>query len=109
MSYLDWHVGMKVVCIDIAWPDHAPDLVRRGVRFPEAGRIYTIREMLPHPSDQRIFVRLNEIQNPVISYRGSSPQEVCFGARRFRPIQKRKTDISCFAALLNDQKHEEPA
>lgn len=104
MSYLDWHVGMKVVCIDIPWPAHAADCAAKGCRFPEPGRIYTIREIGVAKDDGKVYVRLCEIVNPRVNQRPWPAGEPRFGARRFRPLVSRKTDISVFQQMLSPSK-----
>jgi len=109
MSYLDWHVGMKVVCLDIEWPRHAAAVVAKGCRLPEPGRIYTIREIGVAQEDGKVYVRLREIRNPRITFKPWAAGEPRFGARRFRPLQPRKTDISIFTAMLAGAKERERA
>jgi len=109
MNYLDWYVGMKVVCIDIPWSPNVAFAVARGCRLPEAGRIYTIRDLGVSRRGGEVIIRLCEIRNPriaVISLRASEPG---FSAWRFRPLQKHKTDISIFKAMLTDTKQKVPA
>lgn len=106
-QYLDWHVGMKVVCLDIAWPAHAASIAAKGCRFPELGRIYTIREIGVAQEDGKVYVRLREIVNPRVNLRPWPAGEPRFGARRFRPVQTRKTDISCFQQMLAPSKVKE--
>lgn len=106
MSYVNWHAGMKVVCLDIEWPPLAAAAVANGCRLPEPGRIYTIREIDVDARDGKVYVRLCEIRNPRVKLHPWSPGEPKFGARRFRPLQPRKTDISIFTDMLRDQRDE---
>jgi hypothetical protein len=98
MSYLDWHVGMKVVCVDddADWTYHAPI---------KAGQTYTIRSVWPHPYTAEIGVCLREVTNPVHPEAGI---EIGYEARRFRPLVARKTDISIFTQMLTGSKQKEP-
>lgn len=52
MSYHDWYVGMKVVCVDAGIRQH-PRL-HNDMNGLEKGRVYTIREIgitpQPHPA-----------------------------------------------------------
>lgn len=99
MSYRDWHVGMKVVCID--------DAGVPGARLYR-GSVYTIKSIRMSDRDSYfkgvpgpwLVVELVEIINPT----GTG-----FNVRRFRPVQPRKTDISLFTAMLNGQRQDEPA
>lgn len=108
MRYLDWHVGMKVVCVGCegtpkpkgfwqAWQKHW------GIIKPQRREAYTIRDMRMG-SDGDLRVRLVEIVNPVIEYNDAPPQEPWFFGRAFRPVQTRKTDISVFQQLLAPSK-----
>lgn len=105
-TYRDWHVGMKVVCVGGTPPSPAMNEYAKRNRLsrPCLNKVYTIREITvivfegaPHPA-----VRLQELDNShvVIREHGGEP---AFLARRFRPVQKRKTDISQFTAMLNSQ------
>lgn len=108
MAYLDWKVGDKVVCVDDR-PSGLPgtDADLDGLR---RGSVYTIRSIgqVPgyHPAAGLIVINLTEIHRRV---RGSSNNEIGFDARRFRPVQTRKTDISQFTAMLHDQRQKVPA
>lgn len=93
-SYTDWHVGMKVVCVDGA--------SRPGYKYiieelPQAGRIYTIREIGPVPSFHsdrgKLAVKLAEIHRV--------EDRLGWRVERFRPVKTRQTDISIFTAMLS--------
>jgi len=98
MSYLDWHVGMKVVCVV------GDDMNDFGFRELETRHVYTIRWVGPasHRGQAYVGVRLFET-----GQRGRG--DVPFRANRFRPVQTRKTDISQFQAMLHDQRQKVPA
>lgn len=86
----DWHVGMKVVCVNdinsVRPPTHSGLL---------KNRIYTIRNFEPPPPF------LDKAQLRVEESKG------VYFCDRFRPVQPRKTDISIFTSLL--LKVKEPA
>lgn len=94
MSYLDWHVGMEVVCIRSGAP-HWPAFARK---FIVKDRIYTIAGL--HESPDEIPVYLSFIGGPVCPD-GTQAEYECIS---FRPIEKRKTDISIFTAMLKGKK-----
>ncbi|PAQ03699.1 hypothetical protein LRP31_25620 [Mesorhizobium mediterraneum] len=101
MSYLDWKVGDQVVCVD-TWARENDGNGYGDEVGPIAGQIYTIREIgFLHPTIHRLQVRLFEIENVVHRYNDIGMWEQTFYASRFRPVQKRSTDISLFRALLN--------
>lgn len=104
-----FHIGQKVVCIGLPWPDHAWIAASFGTQFPEPGKIYTIRWVGVSERDGNAYVRLGEIINPIIVVPPWEQGEARFGARRFRPLVTRKTDISVFTALLNTSKQGVPA
>lgn len=98
MSYLDWHVGMKVVCVDplYTWSE--------GSEL-EKGRVYTIRAIGPwvRNSDPSVslsvgvwLAEIHDRSEPDFLEDGDIP----FRASRFRPVKTRKTDISIFTAML---------
>lgn len=85
MSHLDWYVGMKVVCVDA---EHG------GRPLLRKGRIYTIRHLEPE------FVGLQEPS----TWSDEAGAEAGWFYSRFRPVQRRKTDISVFTAMLSKPK-----
>lgn len=106
-QYLDWKVGDKVVCISV------PEDMGYGHQLPEIRRIYTIRQ-IGLGLAFGVVVKLDEIRNQSRTYNSSKfgrtvTGEICFGARHFRPVQTRKTDISIFTAMLHDQRQKVPA
>jgi len=102
MSYRDWHVGMKVVCVD----DSNRTYEHMGFTYVKKGSVYTIREMY---MTTRLAILVEEVVNRPAAVRGHGIREPGFGACHFRPVQPRKTDISIFTAMLNNQRQEEPA
>lgn len=109
MTHLDWHVGMKLVCVDAA------DTTSSGAVELIEGRIYTLR-WIGNRSDwlgRYIGVRLVEIVREPSFFldqihfdlHGETP----FNASRFRPLLKRATDISVFTAMLHGQRQQVPA
>jgi hypothetical protein len=105
MSYLNWHVGMKVECLDALAFDiryHGPD-----EQLPVIGCIYTIREIgRHHPKHPEcVTIRLVECVNrPWPRNECAFPIELFFYAQDYRPVQKRATDISIFTAMLTTTK-----
>jgi hypothetical protein len=108
MSILDWHAGMKVVCVDAA------DTNNCGEVELTLGRIYTLR-WVGSRSDwfgDYIGVRLVEVvRKPALfidemhfAHHGEMP----FRASRFRPLVKRAADISVFTAMLDGQRQQVP-
>lgn len=86
--------GAKVVCIKGA-PKSAID-----GPAPQTHGIYTVRGFYKGPQwDQLLLVEFvnNELMHP-------DGHEVGWDIRRFRPLVKRKTDISIFTATLHDQR-----
>lgn len=87
MSYLDWHVGMKVVCVkEDAWQHYtgpkAPVVVN-----PTREEICTIGAIDSFKDE--VFIALQEYGHTTF-----------YDAAHFRPVQKRTTDISALKALL---------
>jgi hypothetical protein len=103
-----FHVGQKVVCVD-GW---AHDGSGYGYEIgPVKGQVYTIRNIgfLNATTPDVLVVRLSEIRNPEMYYRGTGLYEPSFRASRFRPVVARKTDISVFKAMLKPSKKRVPA
>ena len=94
MSYRDWYVGMKVVCVAKGrWTSLDGD---SGLPKPKFGEVCTITGFVKH--EEEIFLTLA----------GYDPFDI-FDIRQFRPLEERKTDISVFTAMLTDQRQKEPA
>lgn len=107
MSYLDWHVGMKVVCVI-----DGPDVRASGCRWADGeavveGQVYTLTRIFTD-SDGNAIVWLREVERSPIS-KAFIGDEAGYGAWRFRPVQTRKTDISIFTAMLDGAKERERA
>jgi hypothetical protein len=85
MTYRDWHVGMKVVCVDNSTWEHRLKL----------NGVYTIAAIDTAHFDDRLYIGLVETPSKNI---------LQWLASRFRPVQPRKTDISVFTRMLNKDK-----
>lgn len=110
MSYRDWYVGMKVVCVNDTFDERRPLAAVAQELIPTQGYIYTVREigiLLPWKRPE-VCVRLVEIINPIKLYRSPDLKfnryERCFLASRFRPVQARATDISIFTSMLSPER-----
>lgn len=103
MSYLDWKVGDKLVCVDAESHGKYTSWVTIGdLDGLTAGETYTIRKIAPYGYDGKVCVWLNEIVRPLRGNVCQQHGECGFDPRRFRPVQKRKTDISIFQRLLTN-------
>jgi len=102
-AYRDWKVGDKVVCLQTWFEPCGGYGDEVG---PVEGVIYTIREIgyLSPSIPGKVHVRLCEIVNKARPCQVVGIWEQTFRASRFRPVQKRKTDISIFTAMLTDNK-----
>lgn len=105
MSYRDWHVGMKVVCIADSYRPWSAPAAGEVPNLPRKGQVYTIRSF--HKSGNLWLV---EIRNKRRVWR-TGRHEYAFHPSRFRPVQPRKTDISLFHEILRKttKKVGEPA
>ena len=95
-------VGDKVECVS-TWDG----ITYYGEVGPVAGSVYTIREIgiLNPDYPEMVTVRLVELVNEAREYSltrlvGHASFEPSFDARRFRPVEPRKTDISIFTDML---------
>lgn len=101
-------VGQKVVCVD-----HMNN--SQTFKLPEIkkGRTYKIRELGIQVVDgvgifdDEVTVWLEGISRPYKTDCGVN--DIGFRCSRFRPVVERKTDISCFTAMLNPSKEQVPA
>lgn len=95
MNYRDWQVGMQVVCIEDTTRISAD--VRLFPAMPEKGKVYAISFITTALAE--VGIHVHGIDNPLLGNR-----QGLFPARWFRPVQPRKTDISCFTQMLNPSK-----
>lgn len=95
MDYRQWHVGMKVVCVQDELDGAEPP-------FPVRGTVYTISWI--GMSGGFLVIDLVELPNPetVHFWRGYRPEV-------FRPVETRTTDISIFQAMLTPKRETERA
>lgn len=104
-DYTKWYVGMKVVFIVKNNGRNSNHGGYGNETDPVFGKIYTIRDLgideLYGPT-----LRLVEIVNPIQEYRTAAGiiinEEVWFVCSNFRPVEERKTDISIFKKLIQD-------
>jgi hypothetical protein len=105
-SYLNWHVGMKVVCANADGKRIYGDSFKpqdNGEQKPKVGKVYTIRALMAFGGG--VYLHLDEVHNSPRHY--LFPDGVCrhvetpWHASYFRPVQTRKTDISIFTAMLH--------
>ncbi|GLQ36730.1 hypothetical protein GCM10007908_03500 [Rhizobium albus] len=113
MSWQDWHIGMKVVCVGYEGTPKPPGFWEEwckdwGIIKPDRGCVYTIRDMRIM-SDGVLRIRLDEIRNPIVAFVDAPNQEPWFTAKAFRPVAGKKTDISVFTAMLDGVRQVEPA
>ena len=98
MSFRDWQVGDRVVCVDGDW--YYPPA--SGRPWPlVTGEVYTIANIGKGCGFYRSFVHgvvidLVEVKNPDDPYLETPG----FNASRFRKVEPRKTDISVFERFL---------
>ena len=93
---MNFHVGQKIVCVkDSPWRNGYTDEA-----CPTYGNIYTIRAIkIFEQFDNGVGLHLCEIVNAPREYQIGFT-ECFFQASRFRPLAKRKTDISIFQEML---------
>ena len=102
---MTFYVGQKVVCIDDNFDPlwKGPFSTGHIPILPTKGSVYTIRRILPDfpfSNSVALGILLEEIVNAEVPLIGGV-QEHPFGARRFRPVVERKTDISVFTEILD--------
>lgn len=112
-THRDWHVGMKVVCIQGIMPQAYGSISLRGQtvgtapdpHYPEQGAIYTVRHINPIDVDY-VLILLEEVRNDHLQSFIRGGLEPGFDAKYFRPVQPRKTSIDVFTAMLTDQRRK---
>lgn len=101
---MDCHfqVGQKVV-LAVPYGETAQfEAFLNGDTLPVPNVVYTIKEIEWVAADEIVFIRLNEISNPIPDH---MEREAAFNAARFRPIVERGTEtgMSILRDLLNKQ------
>lgn len=110
MSYLDWKVGDRVVCIASAERIALMQSTRPGSNYPASKSVYTIREIRDDADlGGSLCVLLGEVSNAHLIGRPGYIREPGFPLHGFRKVHPRKTDISIFIAILHGQHDKVPA
>jgi hypothetical protein len=86
-------VGQKVVCIRDEWEQ--PEYEEKQ---PIAGKTYTIRALIAY--NDEVFLKFEEIVNPVFAWESGDHDEAAFEAVHFRPLQELKKPAFDFEALV---------
>lgn len=100
-------VGQKVVCIDADMGFPEGHVVLEEIRYPEVGKLYTIKAITVGCVTGTPCVELEEIPKQIVTiFANGEPFNglIYFSAAAFRPVQTRKTDISVFTKMLNQTK-----
>lgn len=94
-----FHIGQEVVCIR----DNYNAINWKFIpNKPIKGNTYIIRDIVNIKIFNRIGLIFEEIHNPVVNWADVGTMESPFCSTRFRPVIKRKTDISIFNEILNN-------
>jgi hypothetical protein len=80
----DWHPGQEIVCINTEWMNGRVSVV------PIKGHIYTIENIIDDGDEHGISFHLMEMKTINAWYHW-----------HFKPLKKKKTDISAIIELLN--------
>ena len=89
-------IGQKVCCRDV---EIDPLWKSRGETLPQAGEIYTIRDI--SLVNDKAYLRFKEITNPQLHY-NTGFEECKFPYIYFEPLVENEIDISIFARILDD-------
>jgi hypothetical protein len=106
-----FYVGQEIICIDDSCDDKYVNRSLCGLDIVlidnldglTKGNIYTIRAICFCLYARIDLIWLNEIVRPL----DQDNYEMGYHPNRFRPIQKKKTDISIFTSMLKDIKDKE--
>ncbi len=96
---MSFYGGQKVVCVDASSMGQA-GCWRKGEALVE-GMTYTIRRFFLRKGEPT--VHLFEVERTDAS-KAEWGDDVGYAAERFRPLVERKTDISIFTKMLNQNK-----
>lgn len=107
-----FRTGQKVVCIDPTWgaPTGSELQKARCPNLPTKGAVYRIRSthflQVYQGKPSQWFVRLYEVVNPTLPDGHGKDAEAIFDAKKYRPLDERKTDISVLKQLLVPKKRK---
>lgn len=109
-----FHIGQEVVCVNDSVHPRNKELAARniivlgGLDGLKKGTHYTIAGFEWDPLFEEQCVVLAELKRPNRNYfvRLVRRDTRGFAVWRFRPVQKRQTDISSLVALLNPVNHK---
>jgi len=83
-------IGEKIKCINGDFSQLSAhtkqDLWFEHLRFPEEGKIYTVRSIVPIPAKQSTGLLLEEIKNPRVYPHNGLVVEINFDEKRFRKL-----------------------
>jgi hypothetical protein len=108
----NFYVGQEVVCVndDVdVWPNSRISI--GGLDGLKRGQHYTVAEIFIHSLHNIPCIRVKEIVRESIFEPNPDrpdPDQQGYFAFRFRPVQKRQTDISALEKLLRPIKAKEP-
>lgn len=108
MSKCNLHVWQKVVCVKNWNSDQVKRAAEIGIKLPVKGVVYTVRSVEIVYAGQT-HIKLHEIVNAPVQYGDVGLREQAFCHTSFEPVVERKTDISCFKAMLNPTRSAVPA
>lgn len=107
-----FHVGQKVVCVSAEYEFPPEYEVTAPIEMPVVGQIYTVHTIVHDEVNDLVCIRVEDIADQWVPARKNGKVgkgRVYFEHDLFRPLVTRKTDISCFKALLNTTKAPEVA
>lgn len=105
---MSFRVGQKVVRVKGQRGDAMfSGLARSDYSYPEYGEVCTVATINHWP--RGAIITLREHDNSHLMARYCATYEPGFAAKCFRPVVKRKTDISIFTKMLDDARSKEPA
>jgi hypothetical protein len=95
-----FYIGQEVICVK----ESSNDVHRDYWIYVVVGNTYVIRDMYIDPYTGNlglVFEGIVNIPHPITNI------EIGYKSERFRPVQKKQTDISELKALLNPINHKQ--
>lgn len=108
----NFRIGQKVVCIDDDSTPPPEFVVLSHVEHPKKGMIYTVKEFQIAAVSGLPCMLVEEIpdQIAILLHEGElCSARVLFRQNQFRPLVRRKSDISVFKSMLTPQNEQVPA
>jgi hypothetical protein len=100
---MSYGVGDRVLCVRGGWGQLPNGHATYCPNIPHRGRLYTVRDLGSLMANDKVFIRLVELVNPIHKDAFGNDIEPVFSPEQFVPVRRTQTDISALRGLLNKE------